>query len=290
MQPRVPSHPMRRSRRVAFGLAMAMLVFALPAASFAQTPVVDSLSVVPSIYSAAVSANVASDGGSPITERGFIYSVTAQNADPMFGGSFYSYFSVSGTLGAMSGTISSLSPNQNYSVKGYAYNGVEVGYSAVQTFTTPCPAFFLPPVPSGSLGTSYLAYVYATGTFEWNVYGLTGGSLPPGLTLDPSGYIWGTPTTPGIFNFTVTVVDQYYGCAASRGYSVAIEALEVHPRKIIFASELVNVASPPRTVTVTNNGPSDVNLLPFTISAPFTLTVSSTPCGAVLTSGNFCTM
>jgi hypothetical protein len=36
---------------------------------------------------------------------------------------------------------------------------------------------------------------------------LTGSVLPPGLTLDPNGVIHGTPTSPGIFVFTVTVKD-----------------------------------------------------------------------------------
>src|SRR3954451_14528280 len=33
---------------------------------------------------------------------------------------------------------------------------------------------------------------------------LSGGSLPPGLTLKSDGLVSGTPTTPGQYNFTVT--------------------------------------------------------------------------------------
>ena len=44
-----------------------------------------------------------------------------------------------------------------------------------------------------------------TGAFTWSV---SGGSLPPGLSLDPaSGMISGTPTTRGTFSFTVHLAD-----------------------------------------------------------------------------------
>ncbi len=64
-------------------------------------------------------------------------------------------------------------------------------------------------LPDGTLGVSYSATLeqdYGTLPVSWSV---TAGSLPPGLTLDPSsGLISGTPTATGTSNFTVTVTDS----------------------------------------------------------------------------------
>jgi subtilisin family serine protease len=63
-------------------------------------------------------------------------------------------------------------------------------------------------LPAGSVGQAYSQTVAATGgqtPYTWNV---SSGSLPPGLSLDPStGALAGTPTTAGSFAFTVQVAD-----------------------------------------------------------------------------------
>jgi hypothetical protein len=52
-------------------------------------------------------------------------------------------------------------------------------------------------------------------------YQTTGGLLPPGLTLSPSGTISGTPTAGCAFSFTVQVTDAAGG-TASAAYSLAV--------------------------------------------------------------------
>ena len=56
------------------------------------------------------------------------------------------------------------------------------------------------PVPDSGLGTSYTTTLPSTVPGTWTV---SGGSLPPGLTLnETTGGITGTPTTPGTYTFT----------------------------------------------------------------------------------------
>jgi hypothetical protein len=87
----------------------------------------------------------------------------------------------------------------------------------------PPPTITTTSLPSGSVGVSYAATLKATGgktPYTWSIIG----SLPPGLTLAPStGVISGMPTTPGTFNFTVTVTDSENPHAtATKGLSITI--------------------------------------------------------------------
>ena len=90
--------------------------------------------------------------------------------------------------------------------------------SPVQTATAPLSIQItaMPPVSiitavlgPGTVGTAYSQTLGASGgkpTYTWSV---PPGTLPPGLTLNTSsGVITGSPTTPGTFNFTVTVTDS----------------------------------------------------------------------------------
>jgi len=64
-------------------------------------------------------------------------------------------------------------------------------------------------LPAGTVGTLYSETFRATGNstppYTWS---LDSGSLPPGLTLLPTGTLTGTPTMAGTFDFRVRVVDS----------------------------------------------------------------------------------
>ncbi len=80
--------------------------------------------------------NVTSDGGASVTARGFVYSVTTVNADPLIGGAGVTTTVVSGTTGVFTGQMIPLNRNVGYSYKAYATNSKGTGYGTVQTFTT----------------------------------------------------------------------------------------------------------------------------------------------------------
>ncbi len=62
-------------------------------------------------------------------------------------------------------------------------------------------------IPNGATGVAYSATLSASGGVEPVTWAETG-ALPPGLSLDPSGTLTGTPTTAGTYPFTVTAVDS----------------------------------------------------------------------------------
>src|SRR5439155_18777994 len=62
---------------------------------------------------------------------------------------------------------------------------------------------------TGEVGVPYSSSLVASGGVPGYTYSISVGSLPAGLTLNPStGAITGTPTTAGTFNFTSKVVDS----------------------------------------------------------------------------------
>jgi hypothetical protein len=76
--------------------------------------------------------------------------------------------------------------------------------------------------PAGSAGVAYSHTFPAGGGFTPYVFSISAGSLPPGLGLNAStGAVTGTPTTTGVFFFTVGVVDSD-GVSASVNCSISI--------------------------------------------------------------------
>jgi hypothetical protein len=64
------------------------------------------------------------------------------------------------------------------------------------------------PLPAGTNGTPYSGAFTATGGTAPYTFAVTGGSLPPGLTLATDGTLSGTPSLAGNYNFSVTVTDS----------------------------------------------------------------------------------
>ncbi len=86
-----------------------------------------------------------------------------------------------------------------------------------------CPAVTLPAaLPNGSVGALYSIAVAASPSGLYS-YGVTAGSLPPGVTLFGSnGVIFGYPTAAGTYSFTITATQG--ACSGSQAYTVVIGA------------------------------------------------------------------
>lgn len=68
--------------------------------------------------------------------------------------------------------------------------------------------------PNGTTSVPYTHTFIATGGTPPYTFTITAGSLPPGLVMDPSGFVHGTPTMAGTFTFTVTVTDAALSMAS----------------------------------------------------------------------------
>jgi subtilase family protein/putative Ig domain-containing protein len=83
-------------------------------------------------------------------------------------------------------------------------------------------------LPSTFVGRLYDRTITATGGSGTYNFAVTGGTLPPGLTLSPAGNISGTSTAGGTFNFTVTATDAF-GCQSSKGFSIVVRVRAIDP-------------------------------------------------------------
>ena len=77
-----------------------------------------------------------------------------------------------------------------------------------------------PSLPDGEVGEFYFIQLNSDcGGDDWFIQT---GILPPGIGLQENGNILGTPTTAGIYLFTVGVFDFGSGEVAYRGFEIEI--------------------------------------------------------------------
>ncbi|MGC4891798.1 putative Ig domain-containing protein [Micromonospora sp. DT227] len=167
-------------------------VLALPAA-----PTIIAVSA--NSTTALLSWTPGSDGGSPVIN----WVIT-----PYVGGARQASQTVGpATTAEITGLISGTTYRFTVAARTAAGTGPESPLSfAVTMNVSPTLAFATP--PPGAVGVAYSVGLDATRGVPPFVWSITGGSLPPGISLDPNtGALSGLPTTAGQYPFVVRVVD-----------------------------------------------------------------------------------
>ncbi|TVZ54771.1 putative secreted protein (Por secretion system target) [Lutibacter sp. Hel_I_33_5] len=83
-----------------------------------------------------LAGNISTNGGAAVTERGIVYSLTSDTADPLIGSSNVIKISNGTGIGSFTNTVTNLTLNTPYSYKSYAINAEGTSYGSVKTFTT----------------------------------------------------------------------------------------------------------------------------------------------------------
>ncbi len=127
------------------------------------------------------------------------------------------------TTGVISGTPTSIG-NYTLQIQGQDSTGAKASYPYSLTINA-APVITGPAsLPTWTVGEPYpnQQVTLANGTPGYSNYVVSVGSLPAGLSLDPTtGQLTGTPTTTGTFNITVQAQDST-GVVASKPYSFTV--------------------------------------------------------------------
>ncbi|MCG3149754.1 MAG: hypothetical protein PCFJNLEI_03219 [Verrucomicrobiae bacterium] len=168
-----------------------------------------------------------------VTGQVFSQPITATNGAPP-----YAFSIAAGALppglnltptGTLTGTPTVVG---NYAFTVQALDANDCAGTRAYSLSITCPFTFLTPanLPAGQAGNSYFEQISMVGGSGFVLFEVTSGAVPPGLTLDDFGYLYGTPTTLGTYTFEVTGTDEA-GCSASRSYTIPITC----PTLVYFA-------------------------------------------------------
>ncbi|CUU59674.1 conserved repeat domain-containing protein [Parafrankia irregularis] len=126
------------------------------------------------------------------------------------------------------------------------------------------PSLTFSSLPAAQAGVSYSQQLTVTGGTAPFTWAVSSGSLPPGITLDPStGLLAGTPTTAGSYPFTVEVTDAF-GQTASRAATLSVAAGPLVIAKTASAPSAAQGETVTYTVTTTNTAASPFTGVTFT--------------------------
>jgi hypothetical protein len=121
------------------------------------------------------------------------------------------------------------------------------------------------PLADGQVAVPYTGSIAAAGGVAPYSFAFSGGTIPDGLSLAGSGQLSGTPTTPGTYDFTITVTDSAVP-ALSNTKTVTITIQPVPPLAFTTAGSLgtYSIASGPAGIQFAATG----GVPPYTFSAP----------------------
>jgi hypothetical protein len=143
----------------------------------------------------------------------------------------YSYSLLTGSLppglslNAATGQLSGLATatgTYNFTIQASGASSCNATRSYSLAVTCPSVAVNPSALPEGTVGTGYSQSLSATPAGNYS-FVRTSGSLPPGLTLSVAGVLSGTPTTAGVYGFTITATG-FGVCSGSRSYTVTVTA------------------------------------------------------------------
>ena len=150
-----------------------------PATGSAPTVTTSAADTITST-SANGNGNVTSDGGNTVTERGFVWSTSANPTTSD------NKVTVAGTTGSYSGSMTGLTSGTLYHYRAYAINSVGTSYGADTTFTT----VGIPSVTTSAISNVTTATATGNGSVDSD----------GGAGITERGFVWSTSPNPTIAN------------------------------------------------------------------------------------------
>lgn len=162
--------------------------------------------------------------------------------------------------------------------------------AATASLIAACPVVTLTPatLPAGVAGTAYAQTLVGSGGTGPYTFAVTSGTLPPGLTLSPSGVLTGTPTEVGSSTVTVRGTDGNT-CTADRTYTIVITAVRCPVITLAPATVPAGVVGTAYSQALTasgGSGPYSFAVVSGTLPAGMTLSSAGLLAGTPSTTGS----
>lgn len=187
----------------------------LPPPAASTAPTLDSLNSSNILStSATTGAEVTSDGGATVLERGILISRTVDDSDPRYGFPRVRKLPATGTTGAFTVNVTGLAFGTHYTFKAFARNAAGIGYSINGTLVTDGPPKISAPTVTGISDNG----ATLGGTVE-----ITGASL---LTEKGVGYRRAVPFTDSRFASTQDFAKIPEGTTGTGTFTVNIGMLD----------------------------------------------------------------
>jgi len=212
-----------------FGIALILTLLGMLALGAGITPTRNVLAAEPLV----ITTDILGDGNVGTSYVSFITSMGGQGTPHRFkviSGKLPDGLRMADSYG-MNSTVISGTPTRVQTTTFTVRVQDQTGHTATKTFTltiNPVRPLVMdsssPILNSGTVGSSYIANLFADGGTRPYRWSIVAGQLPSGLSLS-NGTISGTPTTAGTYTFTVRVTDnggQQVSQQVSQQFSITI--------------------------------------------------------------------
>ena len=189
-----------------------------------------------------------------------------------------------GATGGLKGTPTGSGP-ATFDISVTDTNGKSASAHYTLTIAAAGTALTITPasLPNGTEGTFYTASLTASGGTGPYTFAVTGGQLPAGMTLTPSGVLSGDPITSATSSFTVTAMDSA-AHVASANYSVTMAyggPLTVEITTTILPNALLNTNYTTHVVATGGTAPYTMKLIGGALPSGLTMAANGTITGVV---------
>ncbi|RWM51652.1 MAG: autotransporter outer membrane beta-barrel domain-containing protein, partial [Mesorhizobium sp.] len=154
------------------------------------------------------------------------------------------------------------------------------------TYLTPTITLSPTSLPPATAGNAYSQSVIATGGTAPYSFTVSAGALPPGVSLTGGGTLAGTPTTAGVYNFTVTATDAN-GFIGARAYALSISAPAITLAPSTLANGTGGIAYAQGLSATGGTAPYSFALTAGTLPTGVTLAADGSLSGTPTTAGSF---
>jgi glucose/arabinose dehydrogenase len=191
------------------------------------------------------------------------------------GSSFTAYESADGTNWTLVGTdVINMASNVYIGLAVLSHDNSALSTATIEVTYADVPPLITSPIPPAvvNVNAAYNHSFTATGS-PAPAFGVTAGSLPPGLSLSSSGLLSGAPSNPGTYNITVTASNGV-APAATQSFSIKVNGPPVAVSDSYSTSRNTALTVSAPGVLGNDNDPNGDPLTALLVSNPAHGTVS----------------